>query len=188
MYSWTESPQMREKLTSIIENRFCAAAAPAGRIVRLPSGVIWMTLLESHHSDWMAAPIIASAFHFRPGLGCRARGCYPKNFGSGVEVPDGVHAVEFIPGATVPEVAEVEHGVDHRRSVARLHPPDVHAVDAEDRVGNGNPGVGRIADNHIGEGDVPHTLGGQNVVGGDQTCRVSIIGIRQLVEREITGF
>src|SRR5207245_4598307 len=66
MYSWTESPQMREKLTSIIENRFCAAAAPAGRIVRLPSGLIWMTLLESHHSDWMAARIIASYFDLRP--------------------------------------------------------------------------------------------------------------------------
>src|SRR5207245_5907887 len=49
-YIWMASPQMREKLASIIENRFCAAAAPADRIVRLPSALIWMTLLESHHS------------------------------------------------------------------------------------------------------------------------------------------
>src|SRR5207245_9391352 len=73
MYSWTESPQMREKLTSIIENRFCAAAAPADRIVRLPSALIWMTLLESHHSDWMAARIIASYFDLRPVPGAALR-------------------------------------------------------------------------------------------------------------------
>src|SRR5207245_4224887 len=41
-YIWMASPQMREKLASIIENRFCAAAAPADRIVRLPSALIWM--------------------------------------------------------------------------------------------------------------------------------------------------
>src|SRR5438445_2140005 len=73
MYSWTESPQMRETLTSIIEKRSCAADARAGRTVRLPSGLIWMTLLESHHSDCMAARIIASYFDLRPVPGAALR-------------------------------------------------------------------------------------------------------------------
>src|SRR3989442_6541049 len=72
-YIWMASPQMREKLASIIENRFCAAAAPADRIVRLPSALIWMTLLESHHSGWIAARIIASYFDLRPVPGAALR-------------------------------------------------------------------------------------------------------------------
>src|SRR3989440_3615030 len=109
------------------------------------------------------------------------------NGGARVEVAEGIHPVEFPPGVAFTETAEVEVGIDHGRSVAWLHPPDVHAVDAEDRVGNGNPGVGRISDNHISEGEGPDTLGGHDVVGVEQNGGVLIIGIGQLVEREITG-
>ena len=115
------------------------------------------------------------------------RRCDVQHSGTWIEVADGIHAVEFTPRAAVPEAAEVEDGIDHGRSVPWLHPSDVHAVDAEDRVGNGNPGVGRISDNHISEGEGPDTLGGHDVVGVEQNGGVLIIGIGQLVEREITG-
>src|SRR3989449_1249857 len=66
-------------------------------------------------------------------------------------------------------------------------PDPIFSVNGEDRVGNGNPGVGRISDNHISEGEGPDTLGGHDVVGVEQNGGVLIIGIGQLVEREITG-
>ena len=54
-------------------------------------------------------------------LGSSAR----KTLGVGIALAEMIDAVEDVLGAPVPELAVVEHGVDHRRGVARLDPAGV---------------------------------------------------------------
>ena len=55
-----------------------------------------------------------------------------------------IHAVELVTRATIPEVAEVERGVDVRRGVAARHSTHVVAADTE------TVGVDRSSVAHIG--------------------------------------
>src|SRR5437879_1844952 len=75
------SPQMSEKLNSIIVNWFAARGACGPRTETLPSALIWVVLFESHHSGWMAARIIASYFIVRPVPGVALR--VPRTLSSG---------------------------------------------------------------------------------------------------------
>ena len=60
---------------------------------------------------------------------------FDPDAGIDVERAEGIVAVEDSAGAAVPEVGEVEDGVDRRRSVASRHLPDVNAADVEQGIG-----------------------------------------------------
>src|SRR5437879_2953389 len=77
-------------------------------------------------------------------FGLRSGSGNMRDFRPGVELPDGVHPVEFRAGAAIPEVAVVEDRIDHGGGVARLHATNIDPTNIEDRVGRGyGPDVGR---------------------------------------------
>src|SRR5437899_11300265 len=67
-------------------------------------------------------------------FGLRSESGNMRDFRRGVELPDGVHPVEFRAGAAIPEVAVVEDRIDHGGGVARLHATNIDPANIEDRV------------------------------------------------------
>src|SRR6267143_5835022 len=83
---------------------------------------------------------VNEANHF----GLRSESGNMRHFRPGVELPDGVHPVEFRAGAAIPEVAMVEDRIDHGGGVALLHATNIDPANIEDRVRRGHgPDVGR---------------------------------------------
>src|SRR5437899_9782681 len=64
---------------------------------------------------------VNEADHF----GLRSESGNMRHFRRGVELPDGVHPVEFRAGAAIPEVAVVEDRIDHGGGVARFHATNI---------------------------------------------------------------
>src|SRR5207253_5785947 len=69
---------------------------------------------------------------------------WPRDWSSDVCSSD--LTVEVVLGTPVPEVPEIEHRVDHARSIAWLDPPDIQAADDEAvRIGHAIADVGQRA-------------------------------------------
>ncbi|MND73406.1 hypothetical protein D3C80_649800 [compost metagenome] len=121
-------------------------------------------------------------------LGCDRRlvGRGDEDAGIRVAVAEGRETVEHEIGPAVPEVAQVEHRVDHRRRVAPGTAPHVDATDLEDAVGLLCALVEArlLGPNVVG---IEHALGADHIVRGIEDRRIAVQRVGQHVGGEI-GF
>ena len=105
-----------------------------------------------------------------------------------VERPENARPIEEVVGAAIPEVRVVEHCIHHRRRVARLDAPHVHAPDTEDSVAHGV----RLLSGSVGGQAIvsgrEHALRGRHVVRIEHNTAPAIVvllRIRQGMERKV---
>ena len=114
----------------------------------------------------------------------RAVEAHLEHLGIRVAVAEGIHTVEHVVRAPVPEVAEIEHRVDHRGRVARGDLAGERAVHVElvGRAVVAGLGAGRA---RAGEVAGERALRGHHVVALKEHRRVTVKRVGEFVEREV---